>query len=191
MQYISSDEELVNRALRQDEQAWIELDERYRRTAFGWCMYRLKNRDEAEECTAETMFRIHSRLHRFDPLRGRFRNWAWTICRDVLVDRLRRLKVAPTVPLEAVADTLIDPAPGPETVYKRRRAEQALEQELAFVPERVRRALGLVRDGSSIRAAARSENMDEHTLRYHLRRLISRVRLLLSGRRSNPDSEAD
>lgn len=189
MGYSYTDEELCQKAQHRDEQAWIELDRRYRRLTFGWCMYRLKDHNEAEECSSETMLRIHTRLLKFDPLRGKFRNWAWTICRDVLVDRLRRLKVMPLTSIESVTETLADPRPGPPSRYRHRLTTQVLESELARMPEKIRLALELVRQGSSIRAAARSARMHEHTLRYHLKRLILRVRALLFHLGIDPGSD--
>ena len=71
---------------------------------FGFCMRMLRQREDAEDCTQETLIRVMRNLHRWDPAR-KFEPWLFTIagnrCRTKLSKRGRRpAPVSLEIPVE-------------------------------------------------------------------------------------------
>jgi len=84
--------ELVERCLRGESAACVELVERFRGMVFGLCYRMLAHRQDAEDITQEAFVRVFRNLHRWDPTRE-FRPWLLAIagnrCRTLLATRQR------------------------------------------------------------------------------------------------------
>ena len=76
------------------------------------------DRESAEEVVQDTLLRVWRSADRFDPERGSFESWVFTIARNCATDRLRRravrpatsasLEAAPAVPDQAEIDRLLE-----------------------------------------------------------------------------------
>lgn len=84
---------LVTRCLAGQASAQIDLMNRFQGPVFGFCMRMLRQWEDAEDCTQETMIRVMRNLHRWDPTR-KFEPWLYTIagnrCRTRLSKRSKR-----------------------------------------------------------------------------------------------------
>jgi RNA polymerase sigma-70 factor (ECF subfamily) len=117
-----SDEELLQRALQGDQEAFAELYNRYFRPLFVFAR-RIVRRD-AEDIAQETFVRVLTALPQFDPARGTVRNWLFTIARRLAIDALRRLGRELPPPGDAAGDAngssaianIPDLAPTPEEI---------------------------------------------------------------------------
>jgi len=95
---------LVSRCLAGQTSAQIDFVQQFQGPVFGFCMRMLRQREDAEDCTQETLVRVMKNLHRWDPTR-RFEPWLFTIagnrCRTKLARRCSRPRsVALEVPVE-------------------------------------------------------------------------------------------
>lgn len=100
--------EVVNRCLRGDQAAMVELVELFHGTVFGLCYRMLGQWQDAEDVTQEVFVRVFRSLHRYDRQRE-FKPWLLAIagnrCRTVLAQRKRRPTPRPVV------NDLPDPTP--------------------------------------------------------------------------------
>ncbi len=89
--------ELVDLALVGDQQAMVQLVDRFRNRVFGLCLRMLGQRQDAEDAAQETFIRMLRSLARWDSSRE-FEPWLLAIaanrCRTVLAHRHRRLPQA-------------------------------------------------------------------------------------------------
>lgn len=120
---------LVTRYLDGDQTSLAQLIDRFRGQVYGLCYRMLRQREDAEDATQETFFRVANNLHRWDSQRA-FEPWLLTIagnrCRTLLSKRKRRPHV---LSLEF---------PVPDDTLEQRRA--------GLLNEEIDLALGTIRD---------------------------------------------
>ncbi|MGI9518029.1 MAG: RNA polymerase sigma factor [Pirellulaceae bacterium] len=84
---------LVRRCIAGQASAQIDFVARFQGPVFGFCMRMLRQREDAEDCTQETLIRVMRNLHRWDPSR-KIEPWLFTIagnrCRTKLSRRCSR-----------------------------------------------------------------------------------------------------
>lgn len=87
---------LVTRYLDGDQTSLAQLIDRFRGQVYGLCYRMLRQREDAEDATQETFFRVAKNLHRWDSSRA-FEPWLLTIagnrCRTLLSKRKRKPNV--------------------------------------------------------------------------------------------------
>ncbi|MEX0675853.1 MAG: RNA polymerase sigma factor [Pirellulales bacterium] len=92
--------ELVDRSLRGDQSAMVELVEQYRGQVFGLCYRMLRHRQDAEDVTQESFVRALKSLRKWDRQRD-FLPWLLAIagnrCRTLLSTRMRQPAASPLV----------------------------------------------------------------------------------------------
>jgi RNA polymerase sigma-70 factor (ECF subfamily) len=72
-----------------DEQAWRDFCQRYQPLIAQWCRpWRLQAAD-VEDVTQRVLERVFTRVHTYDPRRGRFRGWLRTVVDNAVKDFLR------------------------------------------------------------------------------------------------------
>ena len=99
-------------AARGDADAFIQLYRRHLPAVYRYAYARTGNRQDAEDVTALAFERAWAALPRYRAT-GSFRGWLFTIAQRALADHRRRRRPE-TVPVEALAEVLPDPASGPE-----------------------------------------------------------------------------
>jgi RNA polymerase sigma-70 factor (ECF subfamily) len=87
---------LVRRCLDGQAVAQIDLVQRFQGPVFGFCMSMLRQRQDAEDCTQETLIRVLKNLHRWDSTR-KFEPWLFTIAGNRCRTRLARRGRQPVV----------------------------------------------------------------------------------------------
>lgn len=80
---------LVTRCLAGQSAAQIDFVRQFQGPVFGFCMRMLRQREDAEDCTQETLIRVMRNLHRWDPTR-KFEPWLFTIAGNRCRTRLSR-----------------------------------------------------------------------------------------------------
>src|SRR5690606_28125806 len=100
-------------ATKTDPRAYAPLYERYSTQIYRFCYRKVGDPAGANDLTAQIFVRAIGRIDRYKARPGAtFRSWIFTIARNTITDRWRRLK--PTNPLDPLLHTLIDQDPSPE-----------------------------------------------------------------------------
>ena len=87
-----ADEELVERSLRGESDAFRHLYERYRRPVYVAVCRIIVDREEARDATQEIFIAVYRSLSLYDPRRARFFAWIYRVAANRAIDywRLRR-----------------------------------------------------------------------------------------------------
>src|SRR5215212_1561305 len=95
-----------------DVDSFVLLYRKHMRSVYSYLYARLGNRQEAEDVTTVVFERAWTSLKGYRPS-GSFRGWLFKIARRSLSDYYRQRKPHPAR-VDGVAETLADPAAGPE-----------------------------------------------------------------------------
>lgn len=82
--------ELARAAQAGDDLAFAELYVQFFDRVHRYLLIALKNPDDAQEVAQDVFARALSMLDRFDPRRGEFRDWLFSMVRSVAIDHLRK-----------------------------------------------------------------------------------------------------
>ena len=138
--------ETIERCLRGEQAAFAVLYDRYAPSLYRLAYSVLLVEQDAEDVLQESMVYAFRNLDRYDPQRGAFRTWLYTItlsrCRNA-----RRRKWLPTVALSSLLNIGIEPpAPVddlPETRAAWQDVRESLAQALHTLSPRLREAVAL------------------------------------------------
>lgn len=97
---------------------------RWARTIYRWCYRYVGDPDLAEDLAQDALLRAYTHLGEFEGW-GRFSAWIFAISRNVCLDGLRRRSRGREVGL---AESLVDPRPGPDAALEADQAEEELLQ---------------------------------------------------------------
>jgi len=87
-----TEQQLVDRCRRGDQDAWRELVSQHASAVFGLC-YRMVGRvDQAEDLTQETFTRVFQQLDRYQSGQGAFGAWLMAVSRNLAIDHWRRMR---------------------------------------------------------------------------------------------------
>jgi RNA polymerase sigma-70 factor (ECF subfamily) len=137
---------LVRRSLQGDQAACTALYEQFALDVYRLAYSVLLHQQDAEDVVQEVFVYVFRNLYRYDPRRGAFRTWLYTItisrCRNA-----RRRKLLPMVALSDLLAKGIDP-PGPrhdnpEVTSMRNDAHRILGEALKTLSPRLREAIAL------------------------------------------------
>lgn len=139
-------EEIVGRCQRGDETGSTLLYDHYAPGIYRLAYSILLHQEDAEDVVQEVFVYVFRNLHQYDPQRGAFRTWLYTItvsrCRNA-----RRRKLLPTVALGDLLALGVEP-PGPESenperISVQRDASRLLSKALKTLSPRLREAIAL------------------------------------------------
>jgi RNA polymerase sigma-70 factor (ECF subfamily) len=137
---------LLSRSARGDQAACTQLFELYAPGVYRLAYSVLLHRQDAEDVVQEVFVYVFRNLNRYDPARGQFRTWLYTItisrCRNA-----RRRKILPTVALSELLALGLEPhgpeSENPEVASLREDANRLLAKALATLSTRLREAVAL------------------------------------------------
>ena len=185
-----SDEELVERSLRGEEEAFRFLYERYRRPVYAAVCRIVRDREEARDTTQEVFITVYRSLSLWNPRRARFSPWIYRIAVNRAIDYWRIQKRRAERQLTESAETLSSCA----ALYwgRMRSIERNLENRaraaevrrfLEELPQPQRRFFILrYYEGLKLREIAEQENCKLGTVKSSLHRAVQVMRRKLSAR---------
>ena len=88
-QYIYSDEQLISRFQSGDENAYIELVNRYKDRLTNFVYYFLKDEEQTEDVVQETFIKLYEKKHYYKNI-AKFSTWIYTIARNLANTELRK-----------------------------------------------------------------------------------------------------
>jgi RNA polymerase sigma factor (sigma-70 family) len=135
-----TDEEVLARVARADEDALAELYDRFGRIAYGFALRILRDPALAQDAVQDAMLTAWRTAASFDPARGRASTWLLTLVHRRAVDVVRREDRRRAQPLDDAPIASGDATDETAAVREQRRAVQAA---LAELPPEQREALEL------------------------------------------------
>lgn len=140
-----TDQELVQKTLDGDKEAFSVLVQRYQRQIYS-LTYRLTNDPEdARDLAQEVFIHIYKVLGKYDQGR-KFFSWMYKVATNVCYNSLRRGRQEHAVALEKViefAPYMGDNTNQPEEYYERRETQALVRQAVAELPDKYRLPLVL------------------------------------------------
>ncbi|HUH73473.1 MAG TPA: sigma-70 family RNA polymerase sigma factor [Chitinophagales bacterium] len=88
----ATDLELISLAIDNDQKAYAELLERYRRAVYFLILKIVKNAEDVEDLTYVTFTKAFKNLHRYEPTHG-FSTWLFKIASNSAIDFLRKKRI--------------------------------------------------------------------------------------------------
>lgn len=183
------DQELIDRSVAGDLEAFSELVRRYEKKVFTVAFRFTGNYSDASDLAQEVFIRVYQALPRF---RGEasFTTWLYRITANLCRDELRRQKrhkktsldemaANPTGPLPPIEDSL-----SPDDVLERREFQEMVQACLNELPEEYRLVL-VMREiqGLSYAEIAAALDISPGTVKSRLSRARQAFRQKISGRR--------
>lgn len=135
--------DLVRRAQQREELAFAELYIRFFDPVNRYLAIALKNLDDAQEVAQEVFARALKAIDRYDPKLGTFRDWLFTLVRNVAIDHLRKGSRAELVELSRVPSHALPVADRAASLLERLDPDEGLRRMLDELPEMQRRVLAL------------------------------------------------
>lgn len=89
-----TDEQLVAKYLKKDEEALEELVRRYLPLIFGFVKKYTGNQDNASDITQETFVKVWKNIKKFDRTKS-FKTWIFTIAKRTTIDWLKKKNALP------------------------------------------------------------------------------------------------
>lgn len=187
---LDSDDALVERAGRGDQDAAAQLVARHTDKIYAACFRMLGARHAAEDAAQETFLRLWRNAAKWKPGAAKFETWLYRVAMNICIDQLRKTKrEAP----EEAAPEQVDHGVRPDDAYFAGEKRFAIDDAIARLPERQRMAITLChyQEMSNIEAAKAMEvSVDalESLLargRRALRERLSPLRDSLSGKMSD------
>ncbi|RMD57884.1 sigma-70 family RNA polymerase sigma factor, partial [Candidatus Parcubacteria bacterium] len=123
-----------------DSQALSELCELFFEDVYSYFYYRARDAADAQDLTNDVFVRLVESIRSFDPARGGFRAWLFSIAHHRLVDYRRRQAVRGHQPLE---EGLANPEDGPAVQVEAQLTVERLQNALDLLTEEQRQVIVL------------------------------------------------
>jgi len=133
------DSDLIRRAKQGDQDALVEIYERYRASVFSYIFYRLSDQDDAEDLTAEVFMRMLTKIHTYVHQARPILAWLYTIARNLVIDHYRSGRKINAMPLDEARLTSEYGLPGKEV--QEHLDQEALAQALDCLTEEQRQVI--------------------------------------------------
>ncbi len=95
---------IMKRVAAQDQQAFKLLYQEYGKAVYSLAYRVLQNATMAEEVTQDAFLKVWQQRSRWDPEKGKLKNWMLTITQFTAIDRLRKEKRQPAVYPDSVEE---------------------------------------------------------------------------------------
>ena len=174
-----SDETLMQQVVAGNVAAFQTLYDRHHRVVFNFLLHFLGDRSAAEDLLQETFLRVFAHREDYRPTAA-VRTWLFTIARNLLIDRRRRMGARPEYPDDEALQEVSDPSPSPLARLEGRALEERLHLAVTRLPPFQREVVLFSRfAGLSHEEIARVTQASPGAVRVALHRGLRRLRDLL------------
>ncbi len=182
-----ADHKLLLQVQQRQVHALEVLYNRYASRALGLAFKILQDRDLAEQVIQDAFWRVWHSADQYEPSRGSFSTWLFTIVHNLAIDQLRRRKseIPLDDPQQAEAITAEVAAPDVSDLASRHLRAEEVRSALKTLPETQRRVLELAYfEGLSRREIAQLLGAPLGTIHTRARLGIEKLRQLLDFERA-------
>ena len=140
-------DDLIERCLHGDQQAWNEIVRRHWRKVFNLAYKFVGRHDEAEDLTQDIFLKIFRALHTFDR-RANFQTWLVSISRNLCIDHYRSVRKERETMARDVDASSLAPVSRERSPYghvEQRDLKDTIRTALAELPPTLRQAV-ILRD---------------------------------------------
>jgi RNA polymerase sigma-70 factor (ECF subfamily) len=157
-----------------------QLYDAYFPRLYNYLSYRTASREEAEDLTEQIFERVIAKYHTFDPKRGAFESWIFTIARNTLVNHKRQRFRHPESELTEWIEG--DAELSPDRIFLKQEELHRLRHYLTRLNERDRELIAL-RYGAELsqRRVGELLGLNEATVAVALSRAIRRLRVMFEN----------
>jgi len=129
------EQKLIKDYLKGDQKALENLIRFYLKPVYNFVLIYVNNPKDAEDITQETFVRMWRNLKKYKSQKASFKTWLFTIAKNAAIDFLRQKK---TVPLDEVAETLVDPVSLTLELAEQKETAQNIKANLANLSDKYR-----------------------------------------------------
>lgn len=86
-----SDQELIELAIDGDGNAHTELYGRYNAPITNYISFMVRQREDQEDIAIKTLSKAFEKLNDYDPMKGKFSTWVYTIATRMSIDHIRSI----------------------------------------------------------------------------------------------------
>jgi RNA polymerase sigma-70 factor (ECF subfamily) len=161
----TSEEVLVSRSARGDEQAFGVLVERYKGMLYSMATRLMKDRGRAEDAAQDSFIKAWAALPGFKG-ESKFSSWLYRICYNTCISELRKKR--PEVELDEAMGV---PVEGPAQEFRNRDIQATIQDEVSKLPDDYRAAMTLYHfNGLSYEEIAKLTHKPMGTIKAHIHR---------------------
>ncbi len=189
-----SDERLITDYLKGDEKSLEILIKRYLKPIYSFVYRHMGNFEEAENITQEVFVRVWRNLKKsplslskgFNPKKGNFKTWIFSIARNASIDWLKKKKTIPFSKFDTddgniLVNTLIDSAPSPQELLEKVNIAQILAPAMEKLPPEYRKVLFLrYNDDFTFQEIAKIFGESLNTIKSRHRRALAQLKKFLT-----------
>jgi len=177
-----SDQEIVQRCLSGDADAYAGLVERYGGRVYNIALRITRDPDAARDCAQDAFIRAYRALHQYDPAYS-FGPWLYRIATNASLNYVQRAH-GRELTVEELPEDSEPPDAGPELLAVRREEVQEVLAAMAELPPAYRAALTLRHlQQLSYQEVADVLGLPLGTVKTHLHRARAALRARLAARR--------
>jgi RNA polymerase sigma-70 factor (ECF subfamily) len=173
----TSEDALVRRSARGDEQAFGVLVERYKGMLYSMATRLMKDRGRAEDAAQESFIKAWAALPGFKG-ESKFSSWLYRICYNTCISELRKKR--PEVELDDAMGASVD---GPVKEFRNRDMQAVIQDEVSKLPQDYRNAITLYHfTGMSYDEIAKLTRKPMGTVKAHIHRARAALKTRLLER---------
>ncbi len=173
---MDSDQKLISNYFAGDEKSLEILIRRYLKPIFSFVCRYIGNEREAEDITQEVFVKVWRHLKKFNPDKGSFKTWLFSIAKNAAIDFFKRKKTAP------LSESFADPAPSADKLLEQQGIARLLESAMSRLSPKYRMVVFLrYNDHFTFREISESLGEPLNTIKSRHRRALIQLKKLLTG----------
>jgi RNA polymerase sigma-70 factor (ECF subfamily) len=155
-------------------EVFTQLYEEHLGAVFNYCLFRVGDRQLAEDLAAETFEQAWRDRHRYDPERASFTTWLFAIARHRIVDKQRKLGQRTLIPLDGQHQ---DETPLPDEQVEQEAQLARLRRHVRQLPDEHQELIALkFAAGLTNRRIAELLNKSESAIGSAIYRIMQKLR---------------